>query len=407
MTDRDDAMAAMDSAVEDLEDLHATADNAAIAGKREQEVIDEFTETVAQALADGLNDPVGLYAGAAADVTEYYSKTDIKQKIKDRSESVSHSDKPPLDEFVEDELESVTVTKTTDRHQGAIYVWDFGEFKVETESGTDRRQHFSFPSFRDFIFESGGLNVGRPTENRRDGADWRDFIVDIIDERGVEQTNVGPRTAAVEDLANKIRRRVGYAIAEDAVDHSGIWVVTSMSLPDWWVPDWWQDGEIQPRSPSDEHATDRNLINIREIRVHESLIAPLIDDSEITRSALYHELDARCLTIPGTPGTSMTEWVNGRTERFWALRPDIATPEMYVPDVSKKYATCFDWLIKAQAGGDDTATADSEPLGMGKKASADGGSVSEQDDDSAADTDDDADSTTSTTFESVGGDDDE
>jgi len=81
MTDRDDAMAAMDSAVEDLEDLHATADNAAIAGKREQEVIDEFTETVAQALADGLNDPVGLYAGAAADVTEYYSKTDIKQKI--------------------------------------------------------------------------------------------------------------------------------------------------------------------------------------------------------------------------------------------------------------------------------------------------------------------------------------
>jgi hypothetical protein len=103
----------------------------------------------------------------------------------------------------------------------------------------------------------------------------------------------------------------------------------------------------------------------------------------------------------------MTEWVNGRTERFWALRTGIATPEMYVPDVSKKYATCFDWLIKAQAGGDDTATADSEPLGMGKKASADGGSVSEQDDDSTADTDYDAESTTSTTFESVGGDDDE
>jgi len=103
----------------------------------------------------------------------------------------------------------------------------------------------------------------------------------------------------------------------------------------------------------------------------------------------------------------MTEWVNGRTERFWALRTDIATPEMYVPDVSKKYANCFDWLIKAQAGGDDTATADSEPLGMGQKASADGGSVSEQDDGTADETEDGVDSTTSTTFDSVRGDDDE
>jgi hypothetical protein len=103
----------------------------------------------------------------------------------------------------------------------------------------------------------------------------------------------------------------------------------------------------------------------------------------------------------------MTEWVNGRTERFWALRTDIATPEMYVPDVSKKYADCFDWLIRAQTGGDDTDTADGEPFGTKQEASADGGSVSEQDVDTTDEIEDDAESTTAGTFESVGGDDDE
>lgn len=399
MTDRDDAMAAMNNAIETLEELDASTDSAAVVGRREQEIVGEYIETIAKALADGVSDPVGLYAGAVADETEYYTKTDIRQKIETRVDSADLNGKPPLDEFVEDELESVTVTKTTDKHQGAIYTWDFGEFKVETKSGTDRRQHFSFPSFRDFIFESGERNIGVPTKNRRGGADWRDFIVDIVDERGAVQTNVGPRTAAKEKLANKIRRRVAYGTAEGAVDHSGVWVITQQPVPDEWsLPDWWAPLICEMHQPlNQERPLDSGCIETREIRVHESVIVPLIDDSEITRSALYHELDARNLTIPGTPGTSMTEWVNGRTERFWALRPDIAMPDVYVPDATQSCG--FRHFGEMNL---DTSDTDAPA----RQATADGGAVSDPDSDGDAEATD-SDTAETPTFDTIGGDDDE
>ena len=98
------------------------------------------------------------------------------------------------------------------------------------------------------------------------------------------------------------------------------------------------------------------------------------------------------------PGTSTTEQVNGRTERFWVLRPDIATPDVYIPDPTLRCGFRHFWEM-------DTGTT-MNPLGTRQEASADGGSVSEQDDD-GADAKDGADSTTATTFDTVGGDDDE
>jgi hypothetical protein len=71
---------------------------------------------------------------------------------------------------------------------------------------------------------------------------------------------------------------------------------------------------------------------VTEVRVHESVIKPIVDDAGITRSALYHELAARNVTVPGTSGASMTEWVDGSDERFWTLLPDLGTPRTYVPD---------------------------------------------------------------------------
>jgi len=400
MTDRADAMEAMETATDELEQLDSTTDNAAERGKREHEIVDEYIGTVAHALSDGVNDPAGFYAAPAADESDYYSKTDIKQKIKERVDSVRGDGKPALDEFVEDNLESVTILETTDQHQGAIYTWDFGSFKVETNSGEDSRGHFGFAHFRDLIFESGGENIGLPTEERRGGGDWRDFMIRMVDERGSEVKNVGPRTIAKEELANKIRRRVAYGTAEAAVDNSGVWVVTRYTTPDAWVfPDWWLPASRALTPPvNQERSLDRDDIELREIRVHESLIVPLIEESEITRSALYHELDARNLTIPGMPGTSTTEQVNGRTERFWVLRPDIATPDVYIPDPTLRCGFRHFWEM-------DTGTT-MNPLGTRQEASADGGSVSEQDDD-GADVEDGADSTTATTFDTVGGDDDE
>lgn len=320
----DRALEAMRTAVADLEEAHATAENAAVAGAAEQEHVDEFVSAVAKALADGLNQPVGLYAGAVAEETEYYSKTDLKQQISDRVEEYRGGDKQPLGEFVGEELVKVLVVKTTDHRQGAEYIWDFGTFKVETRSGKDGRGHFRFDQFRDLIHESGGVNLARPVKDRRGGEEWRDFMVSMIDDRGEEQYTVGARTQAFEALRNKIKRLTGYGTAESALDHTGIWVVReTVDLPEWWRG----LGEL-PRSESRDLPGEY----VEQVRVHESVIKPILSDAEVTRSAFYHELNARNLTVPWTNGASMTEWVNGSEERFWTLLPDAGTPEVYVPD---------------------------------------------------------------------------
>ena len=359
-TPEDRAMSAMRDAAEGLADAHAEADNAAIAGAAEQEHVSAFVDEIAQALADGLNDAVGFYAGAVAEEAEYYSKTDLKQQIKDRTEELRGSDKQPLDEFVEERLESVTVVKTTDHRQGAEYIFDFGTFKVETCSGKDGRGHFAFAQFRDLIHESGGVNTAKPVQDRRGGEEWRDFMVDMIDERGEEQYTRGARTKAFEALRNKVKRLTGYGTPESALDHTGVWVVREKDE----LPEWWQ--AFAGTDPTDDRDLPEDSVS--EVRVHESVIEPILEDAEITRSALYHELNARNLTVPGTSGASITEWVNGSDERFWTFLPDLGTPRTYVPDPNAGVTNVgglFDDLDDKQDDDQPEETEHAEPADVG------------------------------------------
>lgn len=319
----DRAMEAMNSTVSALEKAHSNASNAAEAGAAEHNAVSTFVETIGECLANGLNQPVGLYAGAVSEECEYYSKTDLKQQIKDASEEHRGGSKTPLDEFIEDRLRSVTVVKTTDHRQGAEYIWDFGTFKVETRSGKDGRGHFAWPQMRDLIHESGGVNTAKPHSERRGGEEWRDFIVDQIDERGRTQRTRGPRTEAYEALHNELSNVTGYGTASGALDHTCVWVIRDETA----IPDWWSMfGE--PLGA----ARDLNKEAVQEVRVHESIVKRVLDDVEITRSALYHELSARNLTVPGNDGASMTAWVDGSNERWWTLQPDAGVPRTYVPD---------------------------------------------------------------------------
>lgn len=318
------AMAAMQEAAEGLVEAHAEADNAAEAGVAEQQYVSEFVEQLAVSLSDGLDDAVGFYAGAVAEEAEYYSKTDLKQQVKDKTEELRGGDKQPLDEFVQERLESVTIVRTTDHRQGAEYIFEFGTFKIETESGEDGRGHFRFDQFRNLIHESGGVNTAMPVKDRRGGEEWRDFMISMIDERGEERYTRGPRTQAVEALQNKTKRMTGYGTPEGALDHTGVWVErATVDMPDWWQP-------LARLAPEEDRDLPAELV--QEVRIHESVIKPIIEDAGITRSALYHELDARNFTVPGTSGASMTEWVDGSDERFWTLLPDMGTPRTYVPD---------------------------------------------------------------------------
>lgn len=357
------AMAALEEAVDDLD--AADGGNTMEVARAESDAVEKVVDAVAEALVDGMNESVGFFAGALADVCHYNNKTDLKQQIKDRVTELRDDGKEPLDGFMEDRLEKVTVVKTTDHKQGAQYIWDFGTFKVETKSGRDRRGHFAFNNFRNYIHESGGVNCARPEKDHRGGEEWRDFVTDLIDERSKEQRVVGPRTEAVEALSNKIKRLTGYGTPEGALDHTGVWVVCEqyetpdwwgvgqpfwyerpapVTLPDWWAAfapapgrkpemypgDWWGNGDPRGRLPGDDY--DLHADAVEQVRVHESVVKPILDDVGITRDALYHELDARGHTIPGMSGVSMSKWVDGSDERFWALLPDVGCPRAYVPD---------------------------------------------------------------------------
>lgn len=319
----DRARAALDAALDGLADAQ-DAEGAMEAGKREQAAIDRLVDGVANALLDGLDEPAGFYAGIAAEETVYFTKTDITAQITDRVEELQGADGPqPLNEFILDRLDAVQVTRVTDANQGAWYRWDFDTFHVETRSGGDGRGHFRWDHFRNLILESGGVNVGRPVKNRRSGDDWREFIVSVLDDRGATRTIEGPRTRAVDRLENRVTNLTGYGGPEAALGYGGIWVVREQeSIPDWWAT--FGPGGSEPRDIERE--------SVSEVCIPESVIDAVLEDLDVTRSGLYHELAARGHTLPRMTGVSREEWVDGRKDRFWVLRPTLAVPRVYKPD---------------------------------------------------------------------------
>jgi hypothetical protein len=331
------------------------AEKALEAGQLEDEAVETLVEGVGKALINGLDKPVGWYARIVADECDYYSRTDIKQRIKDKSEEldVKSANKQKLDEFVESRLDRVIVHRSTDAKQGAKYTWDFDTFKVQTESGKDGRGHYNWPNFRDYIHESGGPNLAKPDKDRRSGDDWRDFMVDLIDDRADERQITGKRTKAVKQLQGEIRQQTGYGTATGALEYSGIWVLTeSHDFPEWWA----SFGAAQ------SEGRDVSKAAVREVRVHGSVIDGLTEDVGITNDALYQELDARSYTVPGSHGPSMREYVNGDEERFWTLRPDIGVPRVYVPDPHAQGGPTGTLLDGLQSDSEESAdTADDSP----------------------------------------------
>ena len=364
---RDRANAAVADAIAELQAAGGT--DAKSRGGAEQAAADRVADGVARALVDGLTDPAGPYAKQVAAESDFWTPTDLKARITDRVEELeAGGGNERLDEYVENELEKVTVVRTTDHRQGAEYVWDFGAFKVETRSGKDGRGHFSWPNFRDYILESGGVNVEKPQKDRLSGDAWRDFIVDVLDRRGTEKTVTGKRTQALEALQRKLTHLTGYGTPEGALDHTGIWVKCDAAAVLAWR------GVLPVGDPSD--ARDLEPEHVDHILVHESVLGPLLDDLEVTRSAFYHELSARGLTVTGAHGASDRFWVNGSEERFWKLSADVGPPRTYIPDPSAREQTHTGTLFggddpDAPAGTDGTDTDDD----------ADGGETADETDD--------------------------
>lgn len=324
---KDIADAARDDALEALADAAEMSDVKQHAA--EQEAIADFADEMADALLDGLvGSQTSPYAAILAKKADYYNKSDIRGEIQSAVEAKENAGKKDLAELLRNDLAEVVVVRTTDHKQGTTYRWHFDpddapKFQVETHHGKDGRGHFAWSNFRDLVLEAGGVNVAKPPEHLQDGEEWREFVVEILDKNGRTVTTEGPRTRAVQSLANHVKRATGYNTVKDAIERDGVYVaVESVDVPEWW-------GGFAPQDTTPDLSPD--VVN--EIGVPGHLITRVADNQNVTERALQVELDARGYTLPKYGGrVSQSNYLNGENHTYWALSPELAVPEVYEPN---------------------------------------------------------------------------
>lgn len=303
--------------IEDAEDKPPTERVVA-----EAQHFEQLTDTLGECYAQGLDLPTGMFADTVAEVTKSLNKTDAKAAIARKSEEakLSDRDRPRLDEWIRENLEEVRVVRTTDHVQTVNYVWDFGAVTVETQSGREGREHYGWSLFRDAIKDAGGPYLADPPEPLRDGAEWREWIVDQEAENVVRRTFTGPRTLAVNHLQDRVRRSEGYGTLADAADMGGCYV------------------EVVDEPPEDAEPvdTDAPVQDCPEWRVDRLMVpntwaSEAVDENGISHQALQNELEARGHTLGGSK-ISTEEYVGGRYATFWMLDGSFAAPAAYQPE---------------------------------------------------------------------------
>ncbi len=300
------AREATDEALQSL-DAAANIDSVAEKAKMEQEAATNFAELLAGAMVEGLAKAhVRSACGQIADAADYYTKSDLADLIEteyDQQKNEADS-RRPFDGVIRSDLDEVVIVRTTDAKQSTLYRWQFNGASVETRASAEGRTHFHWSEFRDEYFDALGEDPAAPTKDLRGGEEWREFIVDIVDDRGREVTTRGPRSNAVDGLQNFVRRSIAYGDIEDMVERDGVYLDAHPDEdPDeLWVP----NADI--KRICDEH----ELGSVRELQI---------------------ELDARGYTVDRVTGVSESTFVNNNKVTYWVLSADLADPLEYEDDV--------------------------------------------------------------------------
>lgn len=275
----------------------------------ESNAVTTWAKHAAMAAEDGHPDArVEATAKVLAGECDSFTKKNLVGLVDDQRGRIrkagggSSSGLPALDDFIEGELQRVVRVETTDSVQETRFRWDFDSGTIETGTTKDGITHFSWSHFRDEIYQGLGVNTAKPT--RREAEEWREWIANVIEDRGETKTNFGPRSATVEKLQEFVRDSVAYGNKADAQERGGVYL--------------------------DEDPTDPSTDDPDELCIMGSDIKRICDDQEIDVRALQQELDAREYTHERLSGVSEGEYVNGRMVRYWVLDPDFADPAGYM-----------------------------------------------------------------------------
>jgi hypothetical protein len=309
---------------EELEEATKSLDAAADGSKIEQmrkesQIIDELSDTLADLFLDGLQVQESRFASAISD-SSTLNKTEAKNLITRKVREKESDENRLVDEWIADNLSEVRVIQTTDHISDTRYVWDYGGVTVETGSGRGERTHFQWLDYRDEIYEAGGPYLDDPAPDHRDGDGWRDFIVRQIDQHETIKESLGPRSRATEYLKTRIRNADGFGQLADAADYQGVFAEVTDEAPE-------DESPVDTETPQQECP----LWRVDLLMVPNDWAKSAAEEYDITTRAVQNELEARGYTLDGRR-VSSTEYVDGRYQTFWKLNGTFAAPAAYQPD---------------------------------------------------------------------------
>lgn len=305
-------------ALDGLESLDT--DDPVAAVREEKAIMDDFAERIAAARRGGLSEShVSAYAKQLYEYADIYSKTEIIDHVDDTYDKQMSSagaggtqqTYPPLDQWLQANLERLTVVRTTDHKQETLYRWEFPSGTAETSDSESGVTHFSWSRLRDELYQATGENTTKPTCPGQEA--WRNWIAGFIDTHAEYVDVVGSRTHAVERLESWIADNVGYTDLSDAVERNGVLVDADIPAT---------DGGDTDNTSGDTGGDDAT---VSKVKVLWPDIERLLDETSVTSRALQTELDSRGYLDADTSGASAVLDDENET-RVWVLDPAIATP---------------------------------------------------------------------------------
>lgn len=308
-------------ALDALESLD-TEDDPVAAVREEKAIMDDFAERIAAARRGGLSEShVSAYAKKLHEYADIYSKTEIIDHVDDTYDKQMSSagaggtqqTYPPLDQWLQANLERLTVVRTTDHKQETLYRWQFSSGTAETSDSRNGVTHFSWAQLRDELYQATGENTTKPTCPEQEA--WRNWIAGFIDSHAEYEDVVGSRTHAVERLESWIADNVGYTDLSDAVERNGVLVNADIPATD--------GGDTDD---TDDTSADTSAdATVSKVKVLWPDIERLLDETSVSARGLQTELDSRGYLDADTSGASDTLDDENET-RVWVLDPAIATP---------------------------------------------------------------------------------
>lgn len=220
-------------------------------------------------------------------------RASVREELPD---DVLATDATPLDVWLAEHVERVVVYSSPDAHADAEYRWKLNDGR---QFATGGRTHFRWQELQTVIFNSIGARPAKP--NPADSEAWANWVMEFINDNREEKPKWGPRSQAIERLADEIRAAIAYPTPE-AITRGG----RSLNIV-------WMDGPdadtVQVWAKDIRHVAEEFGIEPRHLQI---------------------ELDDRGLR---TGQSEPVRFDDGRSFRFWPISTELAEPASFKPEL--------------------------------------------------------------------------